>query len=291
MKYVFFTISVLTKQDAEVENECGPHMKPDCQQFTLRGSEFPKPTTVSKSQSITATFESCLHTSTSFCDSHKEGSSTPRREKTQPPLEHYSSSPQTFRKYPNISTCSHSPDILATKVCVELDLVASSLQSSKLHPITTNEPPRRIIYPPKVVITPDDAIAKILETEAVVVQTERERTQPDGHDESITVEKTVKTLDEGIKTIEEEEEEVATASTPSENIEVSSDKLDGMLDSICHDLDYLLNRSDEVEAVSTSSLRRVSKPPGASVKHRIPEELLKDETTNIPESITLRTNC
>lgn len=286
-------ISVLTKQDAEVENECGPHLKPDCQQFTLRGSEFPKSATVSKSQSITATFESCLHTSTSFCDSHKEATSTPRREKTQPPLEHYSSSPQTFRKYPNINnTCSHSPDILATKVCVELDLVASSLQSSnKLHPMTTNEPPRRIIYPPKVVITPDDAIAKILETETVVVQSDHERTQPDGHDESITVEKTVKTLDEGIKTIEEEDEEEATVPAPSESPEVSGDKLDGMLDSICHDLDYLLNRSDEVDTVSTSTLRRVSKPPGASVKHRIPEELLKEESTNIPESITLRTNC
>ncbi|XP_023311270.1 LOW QUALITY PROTEIN: uncharacterized protein LOC108910229 [Anoplophora glabripennis] len=281
-------VKFLTKQDAEVENECGPHTKPDCQQFTLRGSEFPKPAAVSKSQSITATFESCLHTSTSFCDSHKEGTSTPRRDKSQPPLEHYSSSPQTFRKYPNVTACSHSPDILATKVCVELDLVASSLQSSgKLHPIATNEPPRRIVYPPKVVITPDDAIAKILESETVVVQSDHERTQPDGHDESVTVEKAVKTLDEGIKTIEEEGDEEATTVTPPGN----GDKLDGMLDSICHDLDYLLNRSGEVEAVATSSLRRVSKPPGASVKHRIPEELLKDETVNIPESITLRTNC
>lgn len=285
-------ISVLTKQDAEVENECSPHMKPNCQQFTMRGSEFPKPTTVSKSQSITATFESCLHTSTSFCDSHKEVVSTPRRTKQQPSLEHYSSSPQTFRKYPNISsTYSHSPDILATKMCVELDLVASSLESSnKLYPpIMNNEPPRRIIYPPKVIITPDDAIAKILETEMVVEQSNHERTQPDGHDEDITIEKTVKALDEGIKTIEENKE--AVRSPPDNNTEVSGDKLDGMLDSICHDLDYLLNRSDEVDPVSTSTLRRVSKPPGASVKHRIPEELLKDESINIPESITLRTNC
>ncbi|KAJ8964500.1 hypothetical protein NQ314_004788, partial [Rhamnusium bicolor] len=267
-----------------IVNECGPHMKPDCQQFTLRASENLKPATISKSQSITATFESCLHTSTSFCDSHNEAT----REKTQPPLEHYNSSPQTFRKYPNLpTTCSHSPDILASKVCVELDLVASSLQSSnKLHPIALSEPPRRIIYPPKVIITPDDAIAKILETETVVVQPERERTQPDGHDESITVEKTIKTLEENIKSIEEVVPEASSSTT------ASGDKLDGMLDSICHDLDFLLNRSDEVDSgIPNSTLRRVSKPPGASVKHKIPEELLKDETTNIPESITLRTNC
>ncbi|KAJ8918647.1 hypothetical protein NQ315_013153 [Exocentrus adspersus] len=297
----FFSIdstSILTRQDAEVENECGPYMKPDCQQFSLRGNEFPKPATVSKSQSITATFESCLHTSTSFCDSHKEPGPTSYKEKPQPSLEHYNSSPQTFRKYPNVAnTCSHSPDILATKVCVELDLVASSLQSTnKIHHMAANEPPRRIIYPPKVVITPDDAIAKILESETVVMQSDNERTQPDGHDEIFAVEKTVKTLDEDIGTIkeeeeEEEEEEDAAPCNTSGDPEVGGDKLDGMLDSICHDLDYLLNRKDEIETVSTSTLRRVSKPPGANVKHRIPEELLKDESVNVPESITLRTNC
>lgn len=220
----------------------------------------------------------------------------------QPPIESYSSSPQSFRKLPNfVNTCTQSPDILSNKVYVELDLVASSMQSTTNRiPIVNIDSTRRVNFPPKVIITPDDAIAKILESETVIIppenlllKAEHERTQPDGHDDCVTTEVILEPVkEEDEVTISEVVPTVSAVVDEELRPKISEDKLDGMLDSISHDLDYLLNRSEDVEnLVQTSTLRRVSKPPGASVKNKIPEELLKDDTTILPESVTFRTNC
>lgn len=213
-------------------------------------------------------------------------------------------------------SCSQSPDILSNKVFVELDLVASSLHGTNKFGAALNmEPARHTAFPPKVIITPDDAIAKILESETVILPSEllradsdRERTKPDGHEEHIGSEMPLEPLQE------EEEEDIDSEDLDKQKSIVSSkkkqsvlklsdepvpslsklsdEKLDSVLDSISHDLDYLLNRSVEVEeSAQTPTLRRVSKPPGASVKHKIPEELLTEENTSIPESVTLRTDC
>lgn len=221
----------------------------------------------------------------------------------QPPLESYNSSPQNFRKPPNFANiCTQSPDILSNKVYVELDLVASSMQSTtNRKPAVNAESARRVNFPPKVIITPDDAIAKILESETVIIapenvllKSENERTQPDGHDDCVTTEVILEPVKEEEEQLTISEVVPTVSAIVDEEIRptLSDDNLDGMLDSISHDLDYLLNRSEDVEnLVQTSSLRRVSKPPGASVKNKIPEELLKDDTTVLPESVTFRTNC
>lgn len=214
------------------------------------------------------------------------------------------------------SSCSQSPDILSNKVFVGLDLVASSLHGTSKMSTLNTEPPRHINFPPKVIITPDDAIAKILESETVILPSEliraeadHERTKPDGHEEHGAIEKSLEPLKEEEEEYTDEKTNFKKSTSPiprkSDSVlklcdesvpslpKLSDEKLDSVLDSISHDLDYLLNRSggDVEEIGQTNTLRRVSKPPGASVKHKIPEELLTEDSTDIPESVTLRTDC
>lgn len=174
-------------------------------------------------------------------------------------LEDYSSSPKSFRR-------TH-PDILSTKVCVELDLVASSMKAAQDYTTFSYAPPR-------ITITPDEAIARILEDPS----TKSERQQPEGR------------------------ERMATKEVLTEDVEarpnVINDKLDGMLDSISHDLDYLLNRTTDTDVelenrvpVPSTSFRKISKPPAPSVIEEIQEEA--EEETKVPESVTeiFRTEC
>ncbi|CAG9834331.1 unnamed protein product [Diabrotica balteata] len=277
-------ISVITRQDPEVENDSTPHMKPE--QFTMVNRDSTKPSIVGKSQSIAATFESCLHNMPN-CDSRLDVAATSQRYKQQASLEYYNSSPQSFRKYSGATTIC-SPDILANKVCVELDLVASSLQRqpSRSSKVSSTAPS----------ISPDEAIAKILDyskdTPLSLPPAEgsyKERTQPDGHDESIICEKALSTVEEVSET-EMDSPEVSEKPSPvnsenkivvqsSANVcdAIKSDNLDGMLDSISQDLDYLLNKSDEV-AIST--LKRVSKSHTSTI-----------DTSELPESVTIRSKC
>nr|CAI5837185.1 unnamed protein product [Callosobruchus analis] len=275
-------INFLTKEDAEVDNKCSPDIK-DTQQFTLRTVEMPKPI-LKKPKPTPETHEGCFHTSTSFCSTQLDGVG----ESPQTPLECYSNSPQSFRKFPN----PQSPDILANKACTGLDLVASSLH------VVTTEPTQRPIYPPKVIITPDDAIAKILESEAVIVQdtnlqrsSGHERTQPDGRDEVIISEATAKALNGSCKSERghlSKEVTVEIVPPPPDmqkpSTSTSKDSLNGVLDSINQDLAYLLSDDDKEPVVA---LRGVSK----TVLQEIPEELSEEINSDLPESITLRTSC
>ncbi|XP_050505456.1 uncharacterized protein LOC114338937 [Diabrotica virgifera virgifera] len=276
-------LKFITRQDPEVENDSTPHMKPE--QFTMVNRDSTKPSIVGKSQSIAATFESCLHNMPN-CDSRLDVAATSQRYKQQASLEYYNSSPQSFRKYSGAATIC-SPDILANKVCVELDLVASSLQRqpSRSSKVSSTAPS----------ISPDEAIAQILDyskdpplSVPPAEGSYKERTQPDGHDESIICEKALSTVEEVSET-EMDSPEVSEKPSPvNSDIKilvqsasvcesVKSDNLDGMLDSISQDLDYLLNKSDEV-AITT--LKRGSKSH-ASTK----------DTSELPESVTIRSKC
>ncbi|CAH1985741.1 unnamed protein product [Acanthoscelides obtectus] len=273
-------INFLTKEDAEVDNKSTPDIK-DTQQFTLRTVEMPKPI-LKKPKAISESQEGCFHTSTSFCSTPLDGVG----ESVQTPLECYSNSPQSFRKFTN----PQSPDILSNKVCAGLDLVASSLH------VVNTEPVQRPMYPPKVIITPDDAIAKILESETVIVQgnensSGHERTQPDGRDEVIMNEATAKTLNgscKGESDRHSKEVTVEIVPPPSDlqkpSTSTSKDSLNGVLDSINQDLAYLLSDDAKEEVVT---LRRVSK----TVLQEIPEELSEEIAGDLPESVTLRTSC
>lgn len=178
-------------------------------------------------------------------------------------LERYTNSPKHYAKTLNEpSVFPQSPDILAPKVCVELDLVASSIKTAQSEIKNAEEleiKHVKLYPPPKIcVVTPDEAIEKLIEDPSM--RNDAERLQPEGR-------------------------EGATA-------ERAEDNLDGMLDSISHDLDYLLNRTPEIETTalpSSSSFRRISKPPAINI---IVEES-EDEATKLPEAITdvLRTSC
>lgn len=180
-------------------------------------------------------------------------------------LESYSSSPKHFHH------SQQSPDILSTKVFVELDLVASSMKAAQMP-----EPTKLGYPPPRITITPDEAIAKILDDPSTKGDAV-ERQQPEGRE----------------KILIKEPGAVEEPCIPSQGV----DKLDGMLDSISQDLDYLLNRTSDVEVVpvvpaaACVGYRKISKPPAPSVIEEIQEE--NEDDAKVPEAITdvLRTSC
>lgn len=160
---------------------------------------------------------------------------------TSDSIERYNQSPQLYRKSTTfkIEEEEKRPDIIASKICTELDLVAS--------------------HAPSIIITPEESINQILtksqDWPAIT------RIVPEGRDVII------------------ESSEITSDS--------SGDKLDGMLDRISHDLDYLLNRSDKLP-VSVVNNRKKS----VSIQEEVIEEETEDEV-KVPEAITdiLRTNC
>lgn len=197
-------------------------------------------------------------------------------------LERYSNSPKHYTKSflsEAPSVFPQSPDILAPKVCVELDLVASSIKTAQaeIKPIVEQTEVRHMkIFPPIVAptITPDEAIEKLLEDPSMRNEG-IERLQPEGREK----------LPLPLEPIIEQ----------TKPLEANPDNLDGMLDSISQDLDFLLNRTTEIEpeppvpVVTGSSFRKISKPPAINI---IVEES-EDETSKLPESVTdvLRTSC
>ncbi|XP_056648749.1 uncharacterized protein LOC130453163 [Diorhabda sublineata] len=295
---IFFSINssissplkFITKQDAEIENDFTPQTRQETQQFTLVSRESTKSSIVVKSQNIAATFESCLQNNPA-CDSHLDKIVSSNRLKQPASLEHYNSSPQGSRRYSASATLC-SPDILSNKVCVELDLVASSIQC---------QPNRNIFSTSIPSLSPDKTITTLLDyhIEAPVpargTETSyKERTQPDGHDDSIICEKNLSTVEEVSET-ETDSPEVSekllcpenhkckNTSTNSGNTAIKSDNLDGMLDSISQDLEYLLNNSEDV---NISSIKSASKGP-ASLRQGISNVVDDDNQDNI----TIRSKC
>lgn len=163
---------------------------------------------------------------------------------------------------------SHPPDILTTRVCVELGLANNSgteasiiveapsvvLCNVDIEPCevvelpttqqTSNDPQQKRIE----IKEPIDAKEELSKTESVL-----ERKQPEGREKS--------------HVLSEESD------NDTDNLD---DNLDGMLDRISHDLDYLLNRNVipqiQVTPAIPTSHRTISKPPASSVRGQIKEE-------------------
>lgn len=201
-------------------------------------------------------------------------------------LERYSNSPKHYTKsflYEASSVFPQSPDILAPKVCVELDLVASSMKTAQaeIRPLVEQTEVRHMKIHPATslsTLSPDEAIEKLLEDPSMRNEG-AERLQPEGREKAPVTVEPLDSLKERAKDAE---------------VKTSGDNLDGMLDSISHDLDFLLNRTPEIEpepvpVAAGSSFRKISKPPAINI---IVEES-EEESTKLPESITdvLRTNC
>lgn len=250
--------------------------------MSVKTIDTPK-TSISKAQSFSNAFESCLHTSSNFCDlSVHESPAVYERD-----LESHSS--YSTNKQNSINCMFQSPDILTTYV--GLDLVACTTKPdteepdgvSRLHPAIKSDKKSgehktvRIMFPPQVIITPDDAISKLLEADTIVDQSQR--TQPDGHAE-------IQPSDSEPSVKQDQE----TVVSKPRQVTFQEDNLDGVLDSISHDLDYLLNRTEDL-TTELDVRKVVSKLPGVSVINNVPEELVSNEQSSSLEGIMLRTNC
>lgn len=255
-----YPVTVFTKQDPDVESESAPQHK---RQNGARNLECHIMTESPYLQGATTAFDAYPH-ETSFCEKRVFS----RDDGTGKTIENYRSSPKQFRHF------QQSPDILSAKVCVELDLVASSVRAIKPDASPSIE---KTIPLPAITITPDEAIAKLLDDPSTKSDS-IERQQPEGREKIPAGELPLQ------------------IPTTSEALE-DDDKLEGMLDRISHDLDYLLNRSGEIDPEpsvpipSMGSFRKISKPPAPSIIEEIREET--EDEVKIPEAITevLRTNC
>lgn len=268
----------VTKQEPEGENQIA-----QCRQESRVASPISLESTkesIKKTQSISNVFESCLQTSSTFCEVSVKETDTLRHEMHENATHQIVSSVSSIARKP-FNNYSQSPDILKPKPCVGLDLVAHSMGIKKSEIETSKEPPPltsalksekklgeyktvRIMFPPQVIITSDES--EVIENESGT------RTQPDGHAEAVAT--------------NEFEEVVETKQTP-----ITERNLDGVLDSISHDLDYLLNRSESFELETSTIGKRTSKLAAASVVTEIPEEFVTEECNFGAEGIVLRTNC
>lgn len=176
--------------------------------------------------------------------------------------------------------CPHPPDILTTRVCVELGLVPTSnpnligteanilveapslmLCSVDVEPCETIELPLSTDQNIRLTdsrLTDTNDIEEIEKIEAPKVESVLERKQPEGREKTCLVTESV-----------------------------DEDNLDGMLDRISLDLDYLLNRNTvpEIQVTPASStttpihsVRKLSKPPASSIRGQIKEEDEEEET-------------
>ncbi|KAL1490850.1 hypothetical protein ABEB36_011535 [Hypothenemus hampei] len=249
-----------------------------------------------KTQAISNAFESCLQTSSNFCtdlNSLTDSKSSIRNEKNHTtPMDITKTNISCFNAYNNFS---QSPDILTA---TNLDLVVAhsictstksrAVQNFEVPPLLKNEhkpmtEPKtvRIIFPPQVIVTPDE--------DSVQIQCERRIKQlsnGEGDDDGKHVE-TLLNKQENLNTI------TTTTTTTDETRRVTfkgdKDHLDGVLDRISHDLDYLLNRGeDNIESSSSISIK---KHMTNTDSEKILSELLLNDDTPTLDSILLRTNC
>lgn len=159
--------------------------------------------------------------------------------------------------------CPHPPDILTTRVCVELGLVPTNsnmlgteanilVEAPSIVLCSVDVEPCEIIELPRSENPEINRIENTKKEEEISIDDESvsERKQPEGREKNCSV-------------------------TENE----SEDNLDGMLDRISHDLDYLLNRTvPEIQITPASAtatshpVRKTSKPPASSIRGQIKEE-------------------
>lgn len=185
----------------------------------------------------------------------------------------------------------HSPDILSTQVCSEFDLVknAPSICSSTKESSSgssTKSTGFQTFYPaPKITITKEDSIDNA-----------KERQQPDGVEEKRLICDAQRKIDPLCGKKEDSmtgKKEIVTESTQTS--EKADKNLDAVIESISHDLDYLLNHDAELDleptnvVVNYGSLRRISKHP--PIIEQIEEEEEEEKKDCETVSTILRTNC
>ncbi|KYB25425.1 uncharacterized protein LOC100142542 [Tribolium castaneum] len=206
-------LNFFTKEDAEVESESIPHHRKSEPSKPIECFPMSDSCKSGLPECVSGAMESYAHSDAIYC--------------AQTSLERYNRSPQLHRKTAPFKiedeVRCRSPDIIATKICTQLDLVAS--------------------HAPSIVITPEERPMREIEREIDTVCEKIELESGSG---------------------------------------AGGDNLDGMLDRISHDLDYLLNRSEE-------GPRRHSKTN--IITEQIIEEV--EEEGKVPDAITdiLRTNC
>lgn len=182
---------------------------------------------------VTGAMESSyIHTDSIYC--------------AQSTIELYNRSPQMYRKN------TRSPDIISSKVCTELDLIAS--------------------HAPSIVITPEETVVTKPET-SVSHSTSVSNA-------SVNPASTNNAISSASVSIA-----LSSASTT-----ITSDKLDGMLDRISHDLNYLLN-SDNPLDLELHNRRKMLKVKTSCLSENVLKEENEEEEEEETECEIMRTNC
>lgn len=153
----------------------------------------------------------------------------------------------------------HPPDILTTRVCVELGLVPTSNNMLGAEANILVEAPSIVLC--SVDVESCEAIELPNITESIKIQSKESSSE---EKEKTMIKKNIDAQTESSVSERKQPEgrEKACVVTETED----DDNLDGMLDRISHDLDYLLNRTAVPEiqvtpATTTHPVRKTSKPP------------------------------
>lgn len=184
----------------------------------------------------------------------------------------------------------HPPDILTTRVCVELGLVPAPNPSVEANILV--EAPSILLC--NVEVEPCDSIdipsAAILSepipsasAQIVPILRRSSTSKSNPTIDEIEIENSSETSEASSERKQPEGREKACLVSENQD---DDDNLDGMLDRISHDLDYLLNRTIPEIQITPATLplhgRKTSKLPASSVRGQIKEEEEpdQDEDTN-----------
>lgn len=310
--------SVFTKQDPDAESESAPPRIQIRSNLTSTDSSEGLLLTDSQikirypsSEGAPSTIETYLQSISEDSVERFDGNS--RADGRDVDLELYNSSPKKYRKSPiDAALYSESenmypehwyvrgmpdpvlvkppgqflrecpPDILTTRVCVELGYV----------PTTNSTEASILVEAPSIVLCNVDIepcqIVEIANSTLPKIEPSKNRRVEISENVEI-----IELQEDTELEMERKQPEGREKSHVSEEIE--DDNLDGMLDRISHDLDYLLNRTNDVPEIQITPApsmhtRKTSKPPSNSVRGQIKEE---DETeeTNCKDSDIGKTAC
>lgn len=194
--------------------------------------------------------------------------------------------------------CPHPPDILTTRVCVELGLVPTSnsnmlgteanilVEAPSIVLCSVDVEPCEIIELP----TNSEPTGRVENTELVnrIENTPKE----------IELEPNKMSLDAQNESVLERKQPEGREKTCVASENVDDDNLEGMLDRISHDLDYLLNRTvPEIQVTPACStptshpVRKTSKPPASSMRGQIKEEDEEHAESNDADMGIANTAC
>lgn len=237
-----------------------------------------------QSEGAPSTIETYLH---SISEESVERFETDSQTDQNVGLELYNSSPKKYRKspidaalysesenmYPEhwyvrgmpnniLRECPHPPDILKTRVCVELGYIPSSN--------TMGAEANILVEAPSIVLCNVDIEPPEL-AELPIISPKKSPVK------KVEINETPQIIESPVLEIPERKQPEGREIIPEIKEDVPQDNLDKMLDRISDDLDYLLDRNilPEIQITPpslTGSLRRTSKLPGSSIREEIKEE-------------------